>query len=268
MSTKAEIKLENEFRKTNAYASWIIATIILALASGIPLLFWGNASFYSDLIKYHGINQHTCLGGANLTNPQITPFIYNTSLTYWPAQLHAATFVIHNNNNGNIQYRPVTLSYPTRLEKIFDCEKSKYDNRAPCNKMVGDVIIKYEYLQSQETFTCYIDGDTIIGLSSEVGNIGKKYRYSTAGIVLMVFYAIISIICLSVYCELICYIPEPKYVPWGADLSHTPTLLRESINRTSLSGTERRECTSNWDSAVRQQQLSISNKDIRLESVI
>jgi hypothetical protein len=39
-------------------------------------------------------------------------------------------------------------------------------------------------------------------------------------------------------------------VPWGADLSYTPTLLRESINRTSLSETERRECTSNWDSAV------------------
>ena len=29
-----------------------------------------------------------------------------------------------------------------------------------------------------------------------------------------------------------------------------PTLLRESITRTSLSGTERRECTSNWDSTV------------------
>ena len=37
--------------------------------------------------------------------------------------------------------------------------------------------------------------------------------------------------------------------PWGVDLSYTPTLLRESITRTSLSGTERRECTSNWDSA-------------------
>jgi short-subunit dehydrogenase len=33
-------------------------------------------------------------------------------------------------------------------------------------------------------------------------------------------------------------------IPWGADLSYTPTLLRESINRTP-SG-----CTSNWDSAV------------------
>jgi inosine/xanthosine triphosphate pyrophosphatase family protein len=37
---------------------------------------------------------------------------------------------------------------------------------------------------------------------------------------------------------------RPKGVPWGADLSYTPTLLRESINRTP-SG-----CTSNWDSAV------------------
>ncbi len=33
-------------------------------------------------------------------------------------------------------------------------------------------------------------------------------------------------------------------VPWGADLSYTPTLLRESITRTPLG------CTSNWDSAV------------------
>jgi hypothetical protein len=37
---------------------------------------------------------------------------------------------------------------------------------------------------------------------------------------------------------------SPVDVPWGADLSYTPTLLRESINRTP-SG-----CTSNWDSAV------------------
>ena len=116
------------------------------------------------------------------------------------------------NNDGNSQYRPVTLIYPTRFEKIFDCEPSKYDYRDPCDKMVVDVITKYEQLRTQETFTCYIDGDTIIGLSSEVGNIGEKYRYSTAGIVLMVLYAIICIVCTGVYCELICYIPAPKYV--------------------------------------------------------
>ncbi len=33
-------------------------------------------------------------------------------------------------------------------------------------------------------------------------------------------------------------------VPWGADLSYTPMLLRESITRAPLG------CTSNWDSAV------------------
>ena len=229
MVTKAEIKQLNKNIKISAYALWIIATIF-TLASAVPLLVLGNASFYSDLIKYHGIIQHTCLGSANLTNPQITPYIYNTSLTYWPAQLHASTFVMYN-NDGNSQYRPVTLIYPTRFEKIFDCEPSKYDDRDPCDKMVGDVITKYEQLRTQETFTCYIEGDTIIGLGSEYADIRQQYRYSTAGIVLMVLYAIICIICLIVYCELICYIPEPKYMRQQLPINtpHTDVLLDSVI---------------------------------------
>ena len=222
--TKAEIKELNENAKVCAYASWIIATILI-LASAVPLLALGNASFYSDLIKYHGISQQTCLGGANLTNPQITPYIYNTSLTYWPAQLHASTFVMYQPG----KYRPVTLSYPTRFEKVFDCEPSKYDDRDPCEKMVGDVITKYNQLRERETFRCYVEGDTIVGLGSEYTDIREQYRYTTAGIVIMVFYAIISIVCLGVYCELICYIEQSKY---------------------------------------KRQQLPISNKDIQLESDI
>ena len=207
--TKAEIKDLNEAKKACAYGLWIIATILI-LASAVPLLVSGNASYYSDLIKYRSITQQTCLGGANLTNPQITPYIYNTSLTYWPAQLHASTFVMYN-NNGNMQFRPVTLSYPTRFENIFDCEPSKYDDRDPCEKMVGDVITKYDELSAMETFKCYVEGDTIIGLGSEYADISQQYSYSTAGIVIIVFYAIICVIFTGVYCELICYIPEPKY---------------------------------------------------------
>jgi hypothetical protein len=48
--------------------------------------------------------------------------------------------------------------------------------------------------------------------------------------------------------------PESPDIPWGADLSYTPTLLRESINRTP-SG-----CTSNWDSAVIHTILTKYNK--------
>jgi hypothetical protein len=40
------------------------------------------------------------------------------------------------------------------------------------------------------------------------------------------------------------------YIPWGADLSYTPMLLRESITRTPLGG------TSNWDSAVPMRYLN------------
>lgn len=192
--TKAEIKKLNAETKLCAYTSWIIATILL-LASAVPLLVVGNASFYSDLIKYHGIIEQTCLGGANLTNPQITPYIYNTSLTYWPAQLHASTFVMYQPG----KYRPVTLSYPTRFEKVFDCEPSKYGDRYPCEKMVGDVITKYNQLRERETFKCYVEGDTIVGLGNEYNNISQKYRYSTAGIAIMVFYAIISIVCIVMY---------------------------------------------------------------------
>lgn len=216
-----QLKQLNEDTKVCAYAAWIIATIFI-IATAVPLLALGNASFYSDLIKYHDITQQICLGGANLTNPQITP--YNTSLTYWPAQLRASTFVMHKPG----QYRPVTLSYPTRFEKVFDCEPSKYD-RDPCEKMVGDVISKYEQLSGVETFRCYVEGNTIVGLGSEYSNIGDQYRCSTAGIVIMVFYAIISIVCLGIYCELICYIDPVKY---------------------------------------KQQQLPISNQDIQLESDI
>lgn len=41
-----------------------------------------------------------------------------------------------------------------------------------------------------------------------------------------------------------------KILLLNADLSYTPMLLRESITCTSLSGPERRECMSNWNSAV------------------
>jgi DNA topoisomerase-1 len=50
-------------------------------------------------------------------------------------------------------------------------------------------------------------------------------------------------------------------VPWGADLSYTPTLLRESINRTP-SG-----CTSNWDSAVNAANTTtITDKPVKVKT--
>ena len=179
---------------------------MFTIAICVPLLTLGNVSLYSELIKYHDVTQHTCLGGVNLTNPQITPYIYNTSLIYWPAQLHASTFVMHQPG----QYQPVTLIYPTLFEKIFDCESSEYEDRDPCEKMVGDVITKYEQLRAMETFTCYVEGDTIIGLSGEIYHINEHYRYSTAGIVIMVIYAIICIVCLGIHSELICHIKPIK----------------------------------------------------------
>jgi hypothetical protein len=74
--------------------------------------------------------------------------------------------------------------------------------------MVGDVISKYNELRDMVTFDCYIEGNTIVGLSGEQSIIKFHYNLSTAGIVFMVFYACYCIFTLAVACECICYIPK------------------------------------------------------------
>ena len=180
---------------------------ILITAISVPLLVAGDAKNYYGFIKYRNTAIHTCYGGQNLSNYQVTPNIYNSTLTYWPAYLQA--FTVAKSHSNPDHYFPVMLSYPTLFERRFDCYcDSKYNNRCPCEKMVGDVINKYNELRNKETFNCYIDGNTIVGLSGEQSIIKFHYNLSTAGIVFMVFYACYCIFTLAVACECICYIPK------------------------------------------------------------
>ncbi len=199
---------------TNADIKWINKTMFLVIsfiivATAVPLLIAGDAGNFSGFVKYRTMDIHTCYGGQNLTNYQVTPSIYNTTLTYWPAYLQA--FTVAKSRSDPTHYFPVMLSYPTLFERQFDCYcSSKYDDRCPCDKMVGDVISKYNELHDMATFDCYIDGNTIVGLSDEQSIIKFHYNLSTAGIVIMVFYACYCIFALAVACECICYIPKKQ----------------------------------------------------------
>ena len=81
---------------TNADIKDINKTIFLVIsilitAISVPLLVAGDAKNYSGFIKYRNTAIHTCYGGQNLSNYQVTPNIYNSTLTYWPAYLQAFT---------------------------------------------------------------------------------------------------------------------------------------------------------------------------------
>ncbi len=179
--------------------------LILAMLTMVPLLIVGNASKFPKLIKYRDAPQQTCYGGNQLQNMSITPAIYNTTLTYFPAFLHLTTTTI----NLEGQLVQVRLTYPTIFETTFDCTcPEKGCARKPCNKMVGDVITKYNELRDALTFPCYVYGDQVVGLAGEHSDIVNYYRLTLAGILFGVLYAswflylVFAHVCIN-------YIPVP-----------------------------------------------------------
>lgn len=179
--------------------------IILAMLTMVPLLIVGKASKIPELIKYLDTPQQTCYGGNQLQDMSITPAIYNTTLTYYPAFLHVTTMTF----NLEGQLVPVKLTYPTEFETTFDCYcPEKRCARKPCNKMVGDVITKYNELRNVLTFPCYVCGDQVVGLAGEHSDIVKCYRFTLAGILFGVLYASWFLYLVGVH-VCINYVPVP-----------------------------------------------------------
>jgi hypothetical protein len=145
----------------------------------------------------------TCFGGNQLQDMSITPAIYNTSLTYYPAFLHLTTTTF--NRDGVLV--PVKFTYPTMFDVEFNCEcEHKGCERRTCNKMVGDLITKYDELRAELTFPCYVYGDEIVGLAGEHSIIIKNYRLVLAGICIAVLLAVWLLLVLFAPCCI-------KYIP-------------------------------------------------------
>ena len=162
---------------------------VVFLIIALPCLILGNAKVYSQTIKYKDIKATTCYGGQEITEYQILPQIYNTTLTYFPARLEFLTREVGTN-------RTVRMIYPTYFERTFadSCvfHDDKY-SRNPCDKLVGDVITKYNELVAATEFPCYIEANNLIGLAGEQSVIRKYYRLSTVGIIFIVLDIVIII---------------------------------------------------------------------------
>lgn len=172
----------------------LIVTTLIFMPAYIPLLVIGYVDNYPTLEKYHDVNPYVCYGGNYITNYKITPEIYNTSLTYYPAQLHFTTVAEYVKSSGEQVVLNVSLTYPTLFETTFDCAcSSKYCDQKPCEKMVGDVISKYNELKNLVSFPCYVNNNKVIGLFGEHGLISKKYKMSTAGIILISLHAVVIV---------------------------------------------------------------------------
>ncbi len=171
-----------------------------------PLFILGGARDFSSIIKYRSITSQTCYGGNQIQDMSITPAIYNTSLTYYPAFLHLTTTTI--NRNGELV--KVKLTYPTLfdIEYICECEHKGCERRT-CEKMVGDVITKYDELRNELTFPCYIDDDQIVGLAGEQSIIIKNYRLVLAGICIAIPLGIWLLYLAYISC-CINYVPIPE----------------------------------------------------------
>lgn len=165
----------------------IMFAVFLVIA--VPCMITGYAKSYSQVLEYKDARVSSCYGGLAITGYQITPQIYNTTLTYYPATLWFETREVGTN-------RSVSMVYPTYFERTFadSCVfHSAKTGRNPCDKLVGDVITKYNELIAVAEFPCYIAGQQIIGLAGEQSVIRKYYTLTTVGIIFIVLDIVIII---------------------------------------------------------------------------
>jgi hypothetical protein len=180
----------------NIYMLYMCASV----AAFLVCMLNGNMGEYNDLIKYKNLDYKTCLGGKYLSNYQIMPQIYNTSMTYYPAKLYITTQYWNNNSAGDIGAGliPAELIYPTKYTRINDCDcTSKGCERLACDKMVGDIIIKYNELIALDEFQCVVYNDRVVGFAGEQEVINKSYILTTIGICIAVQLIIITGICCT-----------------------------------------------------------------------
>ena len=166
----------------------MVFAVFLVIAT--PCMITGYAKSYYQVLEYKDLSVSSCYGGPVITGYQITPQIYNTSLTYYPATLRFETRKIGTN-------RTVSMIYPTYFERTF-ADSCVFHNdksgRNPCDKLVGDVITKYNELVAATEFPCYIADNQIIGLAGEQSVIRKYYRLTTVGIVFIVLDIVIILV--------------------------------------------------------------------------
>ncbi len=158
-----------------------IANVIMCIMMLLPVLFAvfiirlfsGNIDI---LHKYYNLPVSQCHVGTDLsTNYTITPLVFNTTLLYWPAQLHMMA-IVHTPSsepNEHLVISPVRYTFPSQMEVEFRCpEGAPYRDKGPgmCEYMVGDAIGKYHELQRLDTFPCYIKDGHIVGTDYDFDN--------------------------------------------------------------------------------------------------
>ena len=215
----------NRNMNCNELGWYMLFMLILAMLTMVPLLIAGKASEFPFLIKYRDTVLQTCYGGNQLQDMSITPTIYNTTLTYYPAFLHLTTTTI--NRHG--QLVPVRLTYPTYFQTKLACKcTEKGCIKKPCDKMVGDVITKYNELHTELMFPCYVYGNRVVGLAGEHTEIVKCYRLTLAGVCFGVLYA-------GWFLYLVCAKVCIKYIPVDDMLANKPKNHVQENTKTELS---------------------------------
>lgn len=161
----------------------VFVSIIIYMAAVLGFMIGGNAKEYPSLVKYRNWPASTCYGGSVIQNMQITPLIFNTTLTYSPATLHFTTLEVGTN-------RSVRFEYPTyfRAELDMDCVEDKYGNN-PCNRKVGDIIMTYDRFRETDKFKCYLESQPdgtklVVGLGGEQDKLSMYFGLATVGILL------------------------------------------------------------------------------------
>lgn len=195
-------KLSAKDKINTLWGTWACISLF-SICSFMTLFSIGGVAEYSGLIKYNNLETHVCLGGNNLRNYQILPTIYNTSLTYFPARLQVTT-QYWQNSSDSAGLVSAELIYPTTYMHILNCDCiNKGCDRLACDKMVGDVITKYHELQELDDFPCSVYNGRVIGLGNDQAKINSSYFMVTAGIVILVFWLICTIIlfcaCANIY---------------------------------------------------------------------
>jgi hypothetical protein len=161
-------------------ASFHLDMVILCILSVLPVLvsafmirlFAGNIDM---LHEYYNIRVNQChIDKSPDVNYTITPLVFNSTLLYWPAQLHM-TATIHSMTgpNGDLVISPVRYVYPTPMEVEFRCPSGspiKPHERSVCEYMVGAVLGKYYELQRLDTFPCYIKDGLVVGTTDDFDN--------------------------------------------------------------------------------------------------
>ena len=195
----------------NSAAMPLFAIILIIFCiTGLPLIITGSSSgkgassdsYYTNYIKYHDMEPYICYGGLNMSsNYQITPSIYNTSLTYYPAYLRVQT-IARSISDSDIILN-VDLVYPTLFETLFSCGCTDSDSCVyrKCDKRVGDVMIKYDELKSLDVFKCYIKNGIVIAFENEMSIVNLKYRLTTAGVIIgsIIAFCMCCIFCIYIH---------------------------------------------------------------------